>query len=163
MIFIVLSVIITIILSIPIYFILKWVLKKIKVGNNKNRKYFTLFSSVILSLLLFFVVCKLTIWSFIFVILNSDKKDKPFNVNEWQTETEYRYTMSNDIIDKNLIIGKTKDEVIALLGNDFIEYEKNHIGYSLGYVVDGLLGSNHAILDIYIENDTIYKVSERDE
>ena len=82
MIFTVLSIIITIILTIPIYHISKWVLKKIKIGNSKSRKYIALLPSAILSLAFFLVIYYLTILSFIFIILNPSKKEMTFDANE---------------------------------------------------------------------------------
>ena len=158
MIFILPSIILTIILSIPIYFILRWSLKKIKIGNDKSRKYIALLPYFIFLPIIFYWTHRLVILLFIFLILNSSEKEKPFNVNEWRTETENRHTMSKDIIDSKLLVGKTKDEVVDLLGNDFIEYEDNYIEYDLGIVQLNLYKSGLVVLNIYFENDIVCKV-----
>jgi hypothetical protein len=36
---------------------------------------------------------------------------KKFNADEWKINTEKRYTMHEDIIESNILTGKTKDEI----------------------------------------------------
>jgi len=57
------------------------------------------------------------------------------------------------------LIGKTKDEVIELLGDDFYSYDENHIVYDLGFVPE-LLNIDPDVLDIYFENGKVVKVRQ---
>ncbi len=105
------------IIAIPVYFLSIWFLKKFKLGNEKNRKLLAIIPAIILSPILFGVI--ILLW--IFSISYYPKTD--FNKQEWASNKEERYKMSNDIMESNLLIGKTKDEVISLMGNDFYKYE----------------------------------------
>jgi hypothetical protein len=69
--------------------------------------------------------------------------------------------MSNDIIKSNLLIGKTKKDVIELLGDDFYSYDENHIAYDLGFV-PGLLNIDPDVRDIYFENGRVIKVGQHE-
>jgi len=51
--------------------------------------------------------------------------EERFDENTWRNNITKRYTMTDDIIDSELLIGKSKDEVIELLG---IPYMTNHNG-----------------------------------
>ncbi len=70
--------------------------------------------------------------------------------------------MSKDIINSKMLIGKTKSEVIELLGNDFSTYDDNHIIYDLGFV-PGLLTIDPDILDIYFNEDKVIRVEQHEE
>ena len=82
-----------------------------------------------------------------------------FDKTKWDTNKAERYKMSEDIIESEILIGKTKTEIIQLLGNDFYSYNKNHIAYELGFV-PGLFNIDIDVLDIYFENEKVIKVSQ---
>ena len=54
--------IIILILAIPVYFLTKWILNKLKIGNEKNRKYLAIIPTVVLSPLLYVEI--IMIWFF---------------------------------------------------------------------------------------------------
>jgi hypothetical protein len=141
------------ILAIPVYFLSIWFLKKFRLGNEKNRKFLAIIPAIILSPILFGGI--ILLW--IFSISYYPKTD--FNKQEWASNKEERYKMSNDIMESNLLIGKTKDEVITLMGNDFYKYDDNHISYGLGFV-PGLFNIDPDVLDIYFKNGKVFKVEQ---
>lgn len=143
------------IIAIPVYFLSIWFLKKFKLGNEKNRKLLAIFPAIILSPILFGGI--ILLW--IFSISYYPKTD--FNKQEWASNKEERYKMSNDIMESNLLIGKTKDEVIILMGNDFYKYDDNHIAYGLGFV-PGLFKIDPDVLDIYFKNGKVFKVGQHE-
>ena len=147
--------IIVLILAIPIYFLTKWILKKLKLGNEKNRKYLAFIPTAILSPLLYSGI--ISIW--IFSISYYPKTD--FNKHEWNENKEERYEMSKDIIKSKMLIGKTKKEVIEILGNDFYNNGDNHISYELG-CVPGLFNIDPDFLDIYFESGKVIKVEQHE-
>jgi hypothetical protein len=147
--------IIILILAIPIYFLSKWILKKLKLGNAKNRKYLAIIPSIILSPLLYVGI--IIIW--FFSVSYYPKTD--FNKQKWNENKEERYKMSSEIIKSEILIGKTKDEVIELLGNDYYTYNDNHIAYDLGFV-PGLFNIDPDVLDIYFENGKVNKVDQHE-
>lgn len=71
-----------------------------------------------------FIISMSLIWLF----------EERFDKERWRSEPSTRYKMVNDIIDNQQIIGKTKDEVIVLLGkpNSSISKEKDLFFYRLG-------------------------------
>ena len=88
----------------------------------------------------------------------------PFNQQEWSKNTEERYKMSSDIIKSEMLIGKTKAEVIELLGEeDFYsgdDKDENHMIYYLGYV-PGIASIDPDILEIFFEDGKVVEVSQR--
>lgn len=141
------------ILAIAIFFTCKWILKKRNIGNTKNRALISIISASILSPLLY--VATITA----FIIMISFYPENEFNQNEWSSNVDVRYEMSNDIIESRLLIGKTKDQVIELLGNDFSTKHESRISYSLGHV-PGLFNIDPDYLEIKFENGVAMSVRQ---
>jgi hypothetical protein len=146
--------IIILILAIPVYFFTKWILNKLKIGNEKNRKYLAIIPTVVLSPLLYVEI--IMIW--FFSVSYYPKTD--FDKQEWNNNKEERYKMSKDIINSEMLIGKTKEEVIGLLGDDFYSYDENSIEYDLGFVTL-LFNIDPDVLVIYFEKCKVIKVEQR--
>jgi len=89
----------------------------------------------------------------ILAILNSQYlnpwiRSQKFDADKWKKEERRRYRMVNDIIDNRLMIGKTKEEIILLLGQDFEEGTcKDCIGYSTNEPDQGF-SIDHEVLEI---------------
>ena len=147
--------IIIVIIAIPVYFLLKWILKKLKIGDSKNRKFLAIIPTIILSPLLYVGI--IIVW--FFSVSYYPKTD--FNKQEWTGNKEERYKMSNDLIKSEFLIGKSKIEVSELLGDDFYSYNENHIAYDLGFV-PGLFNIDPDVLDIYFENGKVIKVGQHE-
>ncbi len=145
--------IIILILAIPVYFLSKWTLKRLKFGNAKNRKFLAIIPTIILSPLLYVGI--IMIW--IFSVSYFPTKD--FNKKEWQSNTEERFEMSKDIIESKILIGKSKDQVIEMLGNDFIYNNESTITYELG-LVPGLFNIDPDFLGIKFKNGIVVKVTQ---
>ncbi|PNW25906.1 hypothetical protein [Formosa algae] len=149
------SLIFILILAIPCFFISKWGLKKLDIGTSKNRKYIALFPTFILSPIVY--VGLILLW----MASASYYPTYEFNKRQWETHPEERYTMSEDLMDNKLLIGKTKSEIAVLLGNDFYTYTDNHIGYTLGFK-PGFFNIDPDVLDIYFENGKVVRVSQHE-
>ena len=145
--------IIILIIAVPIYFLSKFILKKLNFGNDKNRRYIAVVPAVIFSPIIY----ALLIISWIFAVQYYPKEN--FNKQKWETNIEERYTMSKNIIKSEILIGKTKEEVIELLGNEYSDYGENQIGYYLGFV-PRMFNIDPDFLDIYFENGKVVKVSQ---
>ncbi|SDW82995.1 hypothetical protein SAMN05444411_102263 [Lutibacter oricola] len=66
------------------------------------------------------------IYTFIFAIIcytiiNPIIRSKKFEKKEWIENINSRYRMVNDLKNNDLLIGKTKNEVLEILGKDFNE------------------------------------------
>ncbi|GAB5408140.1 MAG: hypothetical protein BalsKO_05050 [Balneolaceae bacterium] len=145
--------IIILILAIPTYFLCKWLMTKIKVGNDRNRKFLALIPTVILSPIIY--VGLVMIWIFSISYYPTSE----FDQNEWDSNVEERYKMSEDIIESKMLIGKTRDEVTQILGNDFITNSESEITYELGHV-PGLFNIDPDYLDIKLENGKVVNVNQ---
>ncbi|MDC6362395.1 MULTISPECIES: hypothetical protein [Flavobacteriaceae] len=145
--------IIVLILAIPTYFMCKWTLRKLKIGNDENRKFIAILPTLILSPIVY--IGLIAIW----IISISYYPNKDFERSKWKLNVEERYEMSSDIIESNILIGKTKEEITELLGPDFYSHGENHISYELGHV-PGLFNIDPDYLDIYFENGVVNKVQQ---
>lgn len=145
--------IIVIIIACIVYYISKLILKRLNFGTSKKRKIVALISSIILSPLIYLGI----IYMMLFTISYYPSND--FDKIKWDTNKAERYKMSEDIIESEILIGKTKTEIFQLLGNDFYSYNNNHIAYELGFV-PGLFNIDIDVLDIYFENEKVIKVSQ---
>ncbi|MCG0017679.1 hypothetical protein [Winogradskyella immobilis] len=144
---------IILILAIPTYFLCKWILKKLNLGNEKNRKFVALIPTIFFSPIIYIGIIYLWIFS------ASYYPSSDFDKQKWETNVEERYRMSEDIIESKILIGKTKEEITKLLGQDFYSYNENHIAYELGFV-PGLFNIDPDVLDIYFENGKVTKVEQ---
>ena len=145
--------IIVLTLAIPTYFKIRWVMKRLKIGNINNRKYIAIIPTLILSPIIYFGL--VLIWIFSISYYSTDG----FNQNEWNTNIEERYKMSEDIIESEMLIGKTQDEVIQILGNNFSSNDENRISYELGNV-PGLFNIDPDYLDIKLESGIVVSVKQ---
>lgn len=140
-------------LAIPTYFFCKWVLKRRKIGTEKNRKFLALIPTVILTPVVYAGI--IMIW--IFSISYYSTSD--FDQSEWNSNIGERYEMSEDIIKSKMLIGKTQEEVIQILGTDFYPNNKNRIIYELGHV-PGLFNIDPDYLEIKFKNGKVISVQQ---
>lgn len=84
--------------------------------------------------------------------------EERFDENLWRNEGIRRYKLADDIIESQLLIGKTKEEVIELLGepNSTVNLNKESFLYELG-VPPSFLEPQMELLLIIFKN---YKVIE---
>ena len=86
--------------------------------------------------------------------------EERFNKAQWKTQPRTRYKMAEDIIENKLIIGKTKQEIVLLLGEDIMysnANKKEQFVYSLG-TPPSFFETKKEKLIIIFENDTVVKV-----
>lgn len=86
--------------------------------------------------------------------------EKPFNSEDWRNHPEDRHEMVDNLIQSQLLIGNTKDEVIRRLGEplQIVNSDKNGLIYSIGEVPSFFNFKNDRLL-IFFENDKVVKVS----
>ena len=145
--------IIILILAVPTYFLCKWIMTKLKIGNDKNRRFLAFIPTVVLSPLIY--VGLIMIWIFTISYYPTNEFDKL----EWDSNTEERYKLSEDIIESKMLIGKTQDEVIQILGTDFSSNSEKMITYELGFV-PGLFNIDPDYLEIKLENGIVISVNQ---
>ncbi len=84
-----------------------------------------------------------------------------FDETVWRTDKEKRYEMTSDIIDRELLIGKTKEEIEKTLGGDYFKYNESHWGYGVGFV-PGLFNIDPDILDIHFKDGKVESVGQHE-
>lgn len=86
--------------------------------------------------------------------------EERFDKNEWRSSPKQRYQMVDDIIESQLLIGKTKGEIILLLGepNSSISADKDVFLYRLG-TPPTFFESRREQLLIAFENEKVLKVA----
>ncbi|MEX6627536.1 hypothetical protein [Tenacibaculum salmonis] len=139
---------------ILLYLIINWIVGKfIKKGISKI--IVTAASSVILTPIIysFFVII---FFSFIFYEYHPELK---FNSIQWTENKNDRHHMRKDLIESELLIGKTKNEVVRILGkpeNNFKVYldTLKNWNYSMGSQGHGM-GWKFHYLDLYFKNGKI--------
>jgi len=118
-----------------------------------NRKY------IINSFLIYCILINLLISSCV-----TFYKNEEFDVHKWETNMEERYKMANNIINKKLLIGKTKNEVIELLGEIDLIFDENSIWYFLGGSEENICDIHKMfflgfyVLDISFKENSVHKV-----
>ena len=142
-------------ISIPTFFLLRWTLKKFIKTDDSLRRLITWTGTIILTPLIYVGLIV------VFVFYVSYYPTKEFNETGWRTEKEKRYEMTKDIIDNDLLIGKTKEEIVKTLGDDYFKYNEDHWGYEVGFV-PGLFNIDPDVLDILFKDDKVESVGQHE-
>ncbi|WP_299225467.1 hypothetical protein [uncultured Psychroserpens sp.] len=98
--------------------------------------------------------------SAILIAFNEDK----FDQTEWITNPTERYKMSKDIIESKLLLGKSRQDILVLLGTPAISNleGKDHIVYSLGET-PSFFETNERRLIIIFKDSLVSKVIHSNE
>ena len=99
---------ILIVISIPTYYIFRWLLKKC-IQVDKTRKIATWTATLIATPILYFGL--ILLW----LISMSYHPTYDFDKQKWFANKESRYEISEDIIESKMLIGKTKLNLKSLL------------------------------------------------
>ena len=137
------------ILFIPSYYLWKWIIKKLRDGKESK------WGAVLASLITTPMIYLLGIYVWIMVVSYYPSHD--FDRQQWMENKEKRYEYTDDIIDNKLLIGKTKEEVISLLGNEVNDPVNNIWYYYVGFV-PAIASIDPDYLVIEFENDKVVKV-----
>lgn len=90
--------------------------------------------------------------------------EERFDEKAWRANPEKRYQMVDDIIDSDLLIGKSKEDIIELLGSPYNTnlYGKDNFAYRLGRP-PSFSESKRTILIVDFELDHAVQVIESSE
>ena len=81
------------------------------------------------------------------------KTDNSFNQEIWNTNIDKRKGMIKDLIESNQILGKSKEELITLLGEN---YKITDSDTALGYIVASNLGDPLCFVILFDDNGIAY-------
>lgn len=142
--------ILTILVSIPTVITWNWFFKKL-IRSDKPRK----LTAWLVTFAMMPIVYKLVVvpWYLGLSFFPSHN----FNKEKWHSAAEKRYEMSEDIIDRDILIGKTKTDIQLLLGKAENTSENNQWEYVLGSR-PGLFVIYPDILQITFQNEKAVKV-----
>ena len=143
---------ILLILGYPTFLFWRWILGKF-IKTEKIKKVSTWVVTIIATPLIYFAL--IMIW----IICMSYYPSHKFTKEKWFSETEKRYELSNDIIDSNMLIGKTKEEVRQILGDEENKEESDNWIYNLGFK-PGFANIDPDILEIEFRNGKVVKVEQ---
>ena len=138
-----------IIIGTLLYFLFRWVYRKIEDPNKRN---LSIFAAVIITTPIIYIVS----FIILFMIINY-RPSRDFDKIKWREDIEKRYEFAEDLIESDLLIGKTKNQVISILGDDHNNMNQDTWSYYLGY------GSENIDPDsLYIEfkNGKVIRVIE---
>ena len=145
---------ILLVLGVPTFFIWRWFLKKfIKV--DKTRKVATCTVTLITTPLIYIGIIMLWFSSMSYHQTNDFDKEK------WSTEKETRYELSEDIIESEMLIGKTKSEVRQILGDENNTDQSDHWSYYLGFR-PGFANIDPDVLDIEFQDGKVIRVGQHE-
>lgn len=151
--FILIFVILQFFFLVPSYFFYKRILKK-KFGHKyiKRRTILATFLMPLIYTALMIGLC--------YGIINPLIRAKKFNSKDWIENVNSRYRMINDLKKTKLLNGKTRKEVIELLGNGFKTdcWNKNTLCY-VAYDPDNYAPLDHYEFIIFFnENNKVNRV-----
>jgi amino acid transporter len=141
-------------LSIPTYFIWRWIFKKF-IKEVEKRKVATWTATIIATPLIYIGLIVLWLFSM------SYYPSHDFNKQKWFADKEMRYELSEDIIESEMLIGKTKSEVRKLLGDDGNSEESDHWSYYLGFR-PGFANIDPDVLDIDFKEGKVIRVGQHE-
>ncbi|WP_431133594.1 hypothetical protein [Psychroserpens mesophilus] len=86
--------------------------------------------------------------------------EERFDKNVWISSPSKRHQMVDDVIESQMLIGKTKDEVIFMLGepNSSVSKEKDVFLYRLGQAPSFFESKREQLLIVF-ENGKVFKVA----
>ena len=105
------------------------------------------------------VIYTLIILAVLFYI--NSASDRVFDRDWWLNNSNKRYEMAGDIINSGMLLGKTKQEVISLLGSDYVDSgntDVSSIGYDLGFSSEAM-NLPDKMLNIEFDGDKVINVS----
>ena len=140
-------------LSIPLYFVLFRILRSY-VSKVRVRRLYSIFFAAFLSPVIYFAV--IFLW---LSVLNYYPREN-FDSERWKSQTELRYEMTQDIMNSNLLIGKSKAEVEALLGRAGNLKESDLWKYNVGYV-PSMVSLDADFLFVRFEDGKVHEVYQQ--
>lgn len=147
--------IINLVIAIPVFFLLRWLSKKVFRSNAQTRKTLPWIGNIVVAPFIYVSILLIWFWS------ASYHPSMAFNEAKWKNSPSERYEITNDLISSWQLIGLTKGEVTKLLGNYEYTYGENHWAYYIGHE-PGLFNIDPSVLDVYFENERVIKVAQHE-
>jgi energy-converting hydrogenase Eha subunit A len=147
--------IMNLVIALPTFFMLRLILKKIIITDRLLRNALTWTGTIILTPLIYVGLIA------VFIAYVSYYPTRNFNEETWRSDNGKRYEMTEDLIKSEILIGKTKDEVKKILGDNFYKYDENHWAYDIGFV-PGLSNIDPEVLDVYFKDGIVKRIGQHE-
>ncbi len=145
-------IIINLVLAIPTLFLCRFIFRKIK---DKGIRLLTIgVATFALTPLIY--VGLIVAW----VVYVSYYPERDFDKEKWKTDIEKRYELTDDLIDSGRLIGKTKEEVKELLGQEDLSFDGSRWTYYIGFK-PSLFGIDPDVLEIEFKDGKVSKCRTR--
>ena len=144
--------IIILIISIPTFFFLRFILKKF-IKNERVKIWISVIGSLIIGTTLYVGLISL-LFSYLFYEPQYD-----FDKEKWFADKNTRYEMRDDLVDSGILNGKTKREIIEIIGKSESADSTNIWTYNLGMSGAGL-GWQFNSLQLTFEDGKISEVKK---
>lgn len=133
----------------------RWLLKKF-IKSDVKRKVFTWLATLLSTPLIYVASI------FILISIISYYPSRDFDKERWHTDKEKRYELSEDLIESQMLIGLTKEEVSNVLGAEHDGSEEtDYWTYYLGFRPQ-LFGIDPDVLSIEFKDGKVIKVTQRE-
>ena len=145
------------IIGIILFFVFKWIIGKFIFKKNLN-----IILSLLSTLILTPIVYYFLIISFFSILFYEYHPESKFDSIKWSENRNDRHEMRKDIIESGILLGKTKTELVELLGKPNNNFKisndtlQNWI-YNLGNEGHGFGWKFHN-LNLYFKNGEVVKV-----
>lgn len=134
------------------YLFWDWLFKKF-IKKEKSRKIISGLTTIFISPIIYLKIVPIVF--FIFGYLPA----KEFSSEKWLDEKQNRYVLTEDLIESQILIGKTREEVETILGKHSSQYDDiNHWTYYAGLKPQILNIDPYYILFIEFRNDKVINV-----
>ena len=141
-----------IIIARPLFFFWRWIFRR-RTKVERTRKISTWIATLV-SIPIIYLLMGLV---FIFVITYYPNHD--FDMAAWKMNTEKRYEYTKDLIENKLLIGKSKEQVIEMLGKGNNTLDSDDWLYDIGFV-PGLFNIDPSNLQIKFKDGVVVSVKQ---
>ena len=144
--------IIILIIAVPTFLILRWILKRF-IQNKKTRNWTSIAGTIIIAPILYLVL----VFSFFSYLFYEPQYD--FDREKWFADKHSRFEMRDDIVESRILKGKSKSEIIELIGKPVSNDSTELWTYDLGMSGAGL-GWQFNYLELTFENEQVSSVKK---
>lgn len=148
------AILIVLIIAIPTFFILRWILKRF-IKDKKARNWTSIIATTIIAPILYFGLI-LAVLSYLFYEPQYD-----FNTERWFADKSARFEMRDDLVNSRILIGKSKSEIIELIGKSESNDSTKIWTYDLGVSSAGF-GWQFNYLKLTFENGKVSAVNKQE-
>ena len=146
--------IIVILIAIPTFFILRFILKRF-IKNKKTRNWTSIFGTIIIAPILY-IGLVMAFFSYLFYEPQYD-----FEKERWFADKNARFKMRDDLVNSGILNGKSKSEIIELIGKSQSNDSTEIWTYDLGMSGAGF-GWQFNSLKLTFENGKVSDVKKQE-